>query len=179
MNKTACQLTALLFISLFTLLANPSSAQNGVLKINPLSLVGADLDISYERVITPQRSVCIGLYTGTAKPDAVQHFNIGLSGEYRQYITIGNLQSSAPQGLYVAPFARLRYGSADGGHMSYTNLGVVGGHQWIIRERFTAEAFAGPYYNLILSEKGEVNTDAVRYYGKTSFRLGINLGYRL
>ncbi len=155
---------------------NKINAQENVVKINVTELIFTDIDIAYERVIRENQSFQVGAYLGKAVGSHIDHNNIGLSASYRMYFDILKIESDIPHGLYGGPFIRYRRSKTDTGDLSFINLGGLAGYQYLLNDRFSFEGFLGYYYNLKLSESGELNTDAAKYNGKTSFTVGATVG---
>lgn len=156
------------------------NAQENGIKVNPLALLSGDIDAYYERSIGDQRSILVGATLSSIKFDAVRYTGFALLGEYRLYQDIGAFKSEVFSGFYYGPFVRLRYSTSElGGGYSFFNAGGMAGYQWTIKERFLIDAFIGPYYNVILSSDDRYNTDAVKYFGRYSTRIGVSVGILL
>lgn len=142
--------------------------RQNVAKVNPLSLVVPAFSPSYERVISENMSVQLGVQYifNRNVPFSDQRLRFGgwsVTPEFR-YFPGGK----APTGFYVAPFLRYRrldvrgdvtvnVPNSSGGSSQQTfdgqlvsnnySGGVLVGGQWIFNGGFSLEAFIGPYFS--------------------------------
>nr|WP_199076521.1 DUF3575 domain-containing protein [Pedobacter sp. ASV19] len=135
-----CAVTALMFFN-----AKSQDVQNTI-KINPLSALLATGSVFYERKVSEEVSVQLGVaYTGV-KLDDVKFSGLAITPEVRFY-----LKKHAPVGMYVAPFLRYQNFtvSDDENKGSYTSFGggALMGYQWVYSSGFTLDLFFGPSYN--------------------------------
>ncbi|MBX2966413.1 MAG: DUF3575 domain-containing protein [Cyclobacteriaceae bacterium] len=161
--------------------ANAVHAQN-VVKINILSPVVKTLNVSYERAINENSSFQLGFFYSFWSNDVTKFNGFGITPEYRFYLS----QTSAPEGVYVAPFLRYQsFGLEDSddssskADFSTFGGGVVIGKQWVFKEKITLDIFLGPaYYSGKLSgQSGNDNWDTGVFDG-FGVRTGINFGFQ-
>ena len=172
-------------IALSLLLTSSLFAQKNVVKFNPGSLLLLTGSGAYERAITDKVSVQLGgYYTGfTLNGDWLDGNEIGykvwaITPEARFY-PLAN--QTAPNGLFVGPFARVRRASImgsldftlpdgtevmDRGEVSIRAIGggAVIGYQAIVLKHLSLEAFAGPgiYGNRVRVKTQGTLTDEVQ-----------------
>lgn len=155
---------AILFVA-FVCLTNLAQAQDSerknLIKVNFLSPIVSTGSLFYERVISKNTSVQLGLaYTGAkvGTGDAKTSINgFYVTPEFRYYAS----KKGAPQGFFIAPY--LRYQSLTL-KASVTNFGTSGtteskatfssfggglilGGQWLFNDRISLEVFGGPNYS--------------------------------
>lgn len=141
--------------------ASAASAQSTVVKANIFSPLVKTGSFFVEHRVGEHSSVQLGgLFTKWGSGDT------GLSGfaltpEYRLYLSSNK---PALQGFYVGPFVRYQnltlssvYESFDDNGNPRTDKaeaalntlggGVVVGHQWLFKQRFSLDMFLGPSYN--------------------------------
>lgn len=155
----------LLLVSGLLLAAGSASAQNNVVKVNILSPIVKTGSFFFEHKLNPSSSVQLGaLFTSWSIGDT-KVSGFAITPEYRFYLSESK---EAMRGFYVAPFVRYQnltlkddysYTSYDsnGNPISYNNNaeaslntfggGILIGHQWIFKQRFSLDAFLGPSYN--------------------------------
>lgn len=161
--------------------ANTVQAQN-VVKINILSPIVKTFNISYERAINENSSFQLGFFYSGWSNDLTKFNGFGITPEYRFYLS----QTSAPEGVYAAPFLRYqkftledKEFSDDSADFSAFGGGVVIGKQWVFKEKITLDIFLGPAYysGKVSGESGDTtwDTDAFDGFG---LRTGINFGFK-
>jgi hypothetical protein len=141
--------------------ASAASAQSTVVKANIFSPLVKTGSFFVEQKLGEHNSFQLGgLFTKWGTGDT------GLSGfaitpEYRMY-----LSGSKPalQGFYLGPFARYQNLTLSSSYESYDESGnstsakaeaalntlgggIVVGHQWLFKQRFSLDMFLGPSYN--------------------------------
>lgn len=147
--------------------ATAASAQTTVVKVNVLSPLVKTGSFFVEHRLSEHSSVQLGgLFTrwnGLSGGDAgdTRLSGFALTPEYRLYLSDNK---TALHGFYVGPFLRYQqlaltneYQSQyDQGNpvmeqtratLSTFGGGVVVGHQWLFRERFSLDAFLGPSFS--------------------------------
>ena len=164
-----------LFISLLiAVVCFTASAQQNVVKINPLGLLIGAASVSYEKTLSPSSSFQInGLFGGMTFSD-FSYSTWGAGADYRFYLTKSKV---APTGFYVAP--GLAYNNmnfkVDTEKASASAFAIKGmlGYQWIWGG-FDLDLFAGLNYTL----GGKVTVSGSDYsvngFGPA---LGVAIGY--
>jgi hypothetical protein len=167
----------LLFFFLILLLPLASFAQEHLIKVNPLGLIGRNLTVGYEYVIDERRSAAINvnywfglsgfttnliedLFTSTETQREASSAGFSLTPQYRFYAG----QKGAPQGFYFAPYLRFSrrtldlQAQFDGTPAQIDlNLTAVGagaqiGVQWLLGEQFVIDWYPlglGLYYHRV------------------------------
>jgi len=152
----------LLPAALLLLAAGSASAQNNVIKVNILSPLVKTGSFFYEHKLSSSSSFQIGgLFTSYSVGDT-DLSGFAITPEYRFYLSE---RKEAMEGFYVAPFLRYQnltlkdtyttYNSNGNGTGTQTNKasldtfggGILIGHQWIFKQRFSLDTFLGPSYN--------------------------------
>lgn len=95
-------------------------------------------------------------------------------------------QTSAPEGVYAAPFLRYQKFNLEDKEFSDNSAdfsafggGVVLGKQWVFKEKITLDIFLGPAYysGKVSGESGDSSWDTDAFDG-FGLRTGINFGFR-
>ncbi|GAB3875774.1 hypothetical protein GCM10028824_32040 [Hymenobacter segetis] len=155
----------LLLASGLLLAAGSASAQTNNIKVNILSPIVKTGSFFFEHKLNPNSSIQLGaLFTNWSINDT-KITGFAITPEYRFYLSESK---EAMQGFYVAPFLRYQNltlkdthdsyvytGSGSGTYQSQTDEasldtfggGVLIGHQWIFKQRFSLDTFLGPSYN--------------------------------
>lgn len=164
--------------------AKAQDKQNAI-KLNPLSLVFATGNVSYERAIKENQSFQLGAFYSGFKLSGLKYSGWGVTPEYRIYVAA---QDSKLDGVYVAPYLRYQnyklketdpeFGT-DETTLSTFGGGAVLGWQNVSKGGFIINLFAGPGYNSA-KFKNESDEDAFDVKGGISgfgIRTGITLGF--
>ena len=164
--------------------AGSASAQTNVIKINIFSPLVKTGSFFFEHKLNESSSLQLGaLFTS---------YNIGdtdLSGfaitpEYRFYLSE---KKEAMEGFYVAPFLRYQNLTLKATYDAYNSNGtttqqtekasldtfgggILVGHQWIFKQRFSLDTFLGPSYN-----GGSIKYEGSQ--GKSTFDAGTFKGF--
>ncbi|MBC6697380.1 DUF3575 domain-containing protein [Hymenobacter puniceus] len=159
----------LLVATLVAASATSALAQDNVLKVNILSPIVKTGSFFYERKLTDNSSMQLGLlFTNFRIDDEDRITGFAITPEYRFYLSE---KTTALEGFYVGPFLRYQnlaikttYTDYNASGNPYTTTsetslntfggGVVVGRHWIFKERFSLDAFLGPSYNA-----GEIEED--------------------
>src|SRR5215467_9736609 len=96
-------LLAALLIAAFCTQAQDKGGPSNAVKLNPLSLIFATGNISYERAVASNQSIQLGVFYSGLSAGGVKYTGLGITPEYRIYI---GGQKMALNGVYVAPFVR-------------------------------------------------------------------------
>ena len=184
--------------------SDSDDSQQNVVKLNPLSLAALAFSPSYERVISENMSLQLGVQYIFKRdvPFTDQRLRFGgwsVTPELR-YFPGGK----APTGFYVAPFFRYRkldvrgdvtvdVPNSSGGSSKQTfdgqlvsnnySGGVLVGGQWIFNGGFSLEAFIGPYVSgrsLVVKEsttKSNYDIPGILTGSPVWIRAGFTVGY--
>jgi hypothetical protein len=142
-----------LFSVAFLALASVAFAQDGpqnIIKVNIISPILKTGSFFFEHALNEKSSFQLGVGFTAFKQEEedVKISGIFITPEYRMYLSASK---TAPAGFYVGPY--LRYQNLkiedefDKATLSTFGGGVVAGHQWIFRDRFSLDLFLGPNYN--------------------------------
>jgi hypothetical protein len=164
--------------------SEPPSYKANYLKLNLLSPIFNSLHAAYERVLSNDKSLQIGLlYQSKVDAfDANLTGGFGLDADLRFYLSN---KKPAPYGFFVAPGLSYRYYRYDGiyffdidnpptdekGNINRISLGLVVGGQWIFKNKVTLDVWGGPGYAF-----GSNSNDRVRDL-ELSFPLNVNGGF--
>lgn len=179
MKKVLC--AAFLVAASFGLKAQDNGAQNAI-KINPLSLIFATGNIAYERAVSANSSVQLGIFYSGVAISGLKYTGLGITPEYRFYIA-GNKQ--AMNGVYVGPFVRYQsFTLKDKDSDSEAKFTSFGGGATIGWEKtwasgFVLDIFAGPSYNSgkVKDKSGSGDFDVAGSIDGFGLRTGIALGF--
>ena len=153
------------------------------IKLNPLSLIFATGNVTYERAIGAQSSFQIGGFYSGFKLSDVKYSGFGITPEFRYYFA-GHKQ--ALNGVYVGPFVRyqnftLKIEDDVDSKTTYSSFGggAVLGWEKSWASGFVLDLFVGPSYN---SGKFENEGDEDEFNVKAGIdgfglRTGITLGF--
>ncbi|WP_448518241.1 DUF3575 domain-containing protein [Rhodoflexus sp.] len=155
-----------------------------LIKVNLLSPVVRTGSFFYERVLNDKSSLQLGFYYTGSSVFGTQFRGIGITPEYRFYLSESKV---TPAGFYVAPFARyqnLRLTDKDVSDLSarYSSIGggVSVGNQWLFKNQVSLDVFGGPSFNAtsFRGNNGATEDDFfLTNLGYFSFRFGITLGF--
>lgn len=156
--------------------------RNNAVKLNPLSLFLLTGNAAYERAVSTNQTVQVGVFYSGVSISGIQYNGLGITPEYRFYF---GGRKEAFNGVYAAPFARYQNfkftnkSTRENATFSSVGGGAVIGWEKMWDGGFVLDLFAGPIYN-----SGNVKTDAnedqfdlkagVNGFGA---RLGISLGF--
>ncbi len=167
--------------------------RNNLVKINPLSLGLLTINGSYERVISFNTSLQLGLFYTHATVFGTSWRGIGVTPEARIYLGKGKPRAKlTPVGFYIAPFARLQVLAISAempeqenqakASLSNVSGGATVGYQflWGRRERFSLDIFVGPSFEKakVVLEGGarEENFGGLGNFSGLSARSGLTVG---
>ncbi len=172
----------LLFGLLALSLSSKAQEQKNVVKLNPLSLLLATGNVSYERAIKKNQTFQIGGYYSGFSLGDVKYSGFGITPEYRFFFS-GAKQ--AFNGAYVAPFVRYQnFSLKDKDTNEKATMYTIGGGATIGYEKkfssgFVIDVFAGPSYNSVsFKNKSQENSFDIKG-GISGFgiRTGVALGF--
>jgi len=169
MKKLVLSLALLLVVNLV-------SAQEQVIKINPLATLGGLDLVSYERAIGDQTSIVISGSIGGFKVGTTKYNSYGAGLQYRYYF------DETLNGFYGAGVAGFKSGkitdeSTD--DLKYTNMlfGVKVGKQWLFDSGFTIDLNIGMNYRSFKYDSDNtVYTDTLKGNGAIP-SFGVGFGY--
>lgn len=177
----------LFFAATLLLVAGSASAQDNVVKLNILSPAIKTGSFFFEHKLNAASSVQLGAAFTQASIDEVDLSGFVITPEYRFYLSDSK---EAPHGFYVGPYLRyrnftLKYEESDfngNSELFKASLntfggGVLIGHQWIFKQRFSLDTFLGPSYG-VGSLDNEDNQGNRRDFSDDNFVLGIGFGIR-
>lgn len=147
-----------------------------VLKINPLSLGVATINLQAEHRISQRFSGQLGFQAGRPKvgvfaeslPEPIQYTIIGLTPELRYYLSFQ--KRAVPRGPYIGTYLRAQSVRMYYGILAYDpdtfqdlnvdvsvrRLAIAGGfllgYQFLIKQRFALDLFIGPRYGYAKSK---------------------------
>lgn len=134
------------FLFAFFLLTSViSNAQDNIIKINPLALVGGSDLLSFEKVITDRSSLIVGAGFSNFKFGDLKYQSKGAELQYRFYF------NEVLSGWYAGGQAGYSNGKVelDNESLKYNSIkgGVKGGRQWIWDSGFSIDLNLGVAYN--------------------------------
>jgi len=156
--------------------------RSNAVKINPLSLILATGNVSYERAVGAKSSVQLGgFYSGVGLGD-LKYSGWGLTPEFRYYFAG---QKQALNGVYVAPFVRYQnFKITDKSTTNTTTFTTMGGGATLGWQKmwgsgFVLDIFAGPAYNsaTFKNDNDENMFDVSSGLSGFGARVGITLGF--
>lgn len=164
-------------------------AQHSVVKINPLSLVIATGNVSFERAVGNKTSLQLGAYYGSLTYENVRYTGLGLTPELRIYPF-----REALRGIFVGPYARFSnlvargedYTTSSGGQLVTTHDesvlnalggGAVGGYQRIFGQHVALELFLRFGYNAGTAKIKSGSALATGAFTGVMILPGLNVGY--
>lgn len=143
------------------LAAGSASAQDNVIKVNILSPIVKTGSFFFEHKLSESSSFQVGGLFTSWNFDDTDVTGFAITPEYRFYLSNSK---QAVEGFYVGPFLRYQnlklkttyetfddngnFATAtDEASLNTFGGGVVVGHQWIFKQRFSLDTFLGPSYN--------------------------------
>ncbi|MCU0450531.1 MAG: DUF3575 domain-containing protein [Bernardetiaceae bacterium] len=163
--------------------SNDGGDKKNIFKINMISPLVRTGSVFYERAITERSSAQLGFfYTGFSIAET-RYRGFGITPEYRFYLS---QSKSAPQGFFVAPYARyqnvelsLTVNEVERARLTGFGGGVVVGGQWIFSDIVSLDVFAGPSFTArnISYEGGAIEQDFnFTGFSNVGLRFGVTLG---
>jgi hypothetical protein len=178
----------ILFVVLMAGLFSFKVAQaQSVVKVNYLSIPLSTLNLAYENAFSDKASLQLqGYYWFGGSVGDVDYSGYGVTPEFRFYP-----QGKAPQGFFLAPYARYQDWSIKsevtdetGTYTAKANStsfggGLCLGGQWIFGDLITLDVWGGPGYNFynLNYEQGEEGDISPRGEGFT-VRFGSTIGIK-
>lgn len=174
-----------LFAALFAAVsfANAQTApHSNAIKINPLSLIFATGNVSYERATAANQSFQLGVFYSGVSISGIKYSGLGITPEYRFYFAG---QKQALNGVYAAPFLRYQNFSLkdkdtdDKASFNSFGGGAIIGWQKMWGSGFVLDIFAGPSYNAgkFKNSADEDQFDISSGISGFGLRTGITLGF--
>ena len=162
-------------------LAFTASAQENVVKLNPLALAFGSFEVSYERVVSESNSIEVALAYSSLKVNTsggqvdAKTEGFGVEGKYKFYFADNN-----PRGWYAAPAVSYSNTSLDSnnekGDLSYFGVGAVAGYQWVFGggdSGFALDLNLGAQYASVTTS-GSISSTSI---DGILPKLGLSLGY--
>ncbi len=160
-----------------------SDGRSNAIKLNPLSLALMTGNVSYERAVSENQSVQLGVFYSGVSLGGLKYSGLGITPEYRFYFAG---QKEALNGVYAAPFLRYQNFSLtekdteSKATFSSFGGGATIGWQKMWNSGFTLDLFAGPAFNSgkVKATDGESDEFDVKA-GIDGFgvRTGITIGF--
>jgi hypothetical protein len=171
-----------LLIAVALLVSLVASAQDGqkknLVKVNMLSPIVRTGSFFYERKISSNSSLQLGVFYTGSKMDDLKLRGFGITPEFRYYAS----EKGAMEGFYLGPF--LRYQSYElselnnKGKLNTFGGGLLIGKQWIFTKGISVDIFAGPSYNsgTVKVTNGTDNFDLPGGLNGFGVRAGLTVG---
>ena len=161
---------------------NAQEVQQNAIKINPLSLIFATGNVSYEKAVSSNQSVQLGVFYSGFSLSGLKYSGFGVTPEYRFYFAG---KKEALNGVYAAPFHRYQsYNLTDKDTDDKTKFSSFGGGATIGWQKmwnsgFVLDIFAGPAFNAgkFKSDADEDEFDLTFGMNGFGLRTGITLGF--
>ncbi|HUR10234.1 MAG TPA: DUF3575 domain-containing protein [Flavitalea sp.] len=158
------------------------AGRSNAIKINPLSLIFATGNVSYERAIGTKTSVQLGGFYSAFGTSSLKYSGYGFTPEVRFYFAG---QKQALNGVYAAPFVRYQSFNleekASTNKTTFTTMGggATLGWQKMWGSGFVLDLFAGPAYNKakFKNENDEETFNVSAGLSGFGVRAGITLGF--
>lgn len=158
-----------------------ANAQENVIKVNPLSILGGTDLVSYEFKIGEKSSFLVGAGIGGFKIGDAKYSNYGAEVQYRYYF------KEALKGFYVGGQAGYSLGKVKTEGTLFTTetsesnfgsfrLGAKGGYQWIWNSGFSLDLNLGLAYNNFSYKDTNSSTSSLKASGILP-NFGFGLGY--
>lgn len=162
--------------------------KKNIVKINPLSLGLLTLNGSYERVVSDNASLQLGIFYTGFSISGTSFSGLGITPEVRIYLSGSK---DAPEGLHVSPFLRYQSFSLSSSPIDGENIsadlssfggGCLLGYQWLLgrSDRVSLDLFAGPKYSSSKIETqgtaSEEDFEGMGNFGGVGLRGGLTLG---
>ena len=156
--------------------------RSNAIKLNPLSLILATGNVSYERAISENTSLQLGAFYSSFSLSDLKYSGYGITPEFRLYFAGAR---EALNGVYVAPFVRYQsFSLADKSTDDKTSFTTIGGGALIGWQKmwesgFVLDLFAGPNYSSA-NFKNENDQDEFDIKGGLSgfgVRTGLTIGF--
>lgn len=166
------------FLLILLLAVTDRGQAQSVLKINIISPIFRTLNMQFEQTHAESSSVQLGLFYTGFSTEISRWRGYGITPEFRYYLS----ETSAPQGVFVAPFIRFQKIKAEEKDTNFSSSligiggGIIIGRQWIFKDKISLEAFLGPSYTSV-KVSGESNEDFGEIDG-FGLRAGVCLGVK-
>lgn len=176
--------------------ATMASAQSSnALKVNVISPIFKTGSFFFEHKLNDNATGQLGFSFTSWQPDDTKITGFSITPEYRYY-----LSGEAMDGFYVGPFVRYQSFSLtneydsyqfdnngnmttvrrkDEGTLNTLGAGVLVGRQWLFKDRFTLDLFAGPSYSggSVKAKSGSAdNLDVSGGLNGFGLRVGLTFG---
>jgi Protein of unknown function (DUF3575) len=171
------------FISIISCAKAQDGAHQNAVKLNPLSLIFATGNVSYERAIGATTSVQLGAFFSGFSFSGIKYSGWGVTPEVRFYIAG---QKQALNGVYIGPFVRYQNftikdkDTDDKASFNSIGGGAVFGWEKSWASGFVLDLFVGPSYNSGKIKADDGNDDEFDVKGGIDgfgLRTGITIGF--
>ena len=164
----------LFLFSVIAIFGFAATAQENIVKYNPLALIVGEIQIGYERVLNDKQSLQVDLAYASFDSGSYDYTGFGAGLQYRFYL---QKAKEAPVGWFAGPFASYSSAKSDGfgGSDLKTSVFVFGGvvgYQWNWNP-ITLDIYGGPAYYSVDSDDDSFD------FGFDGFgpKLGLSLGF--
>ncbi|WP_158980842.1 MULTISPECIES: DUF3575 domain-containing protein [unclassified Flavobacterium] len=158
-----------------------ANAQENVIKVNPLSVLGGTDLVSYELKLGEKTSFLVGAGIGGFKIGDAKYSNLGGEVQYRYYF------NEALKGFYAGGQAGYSSGKVELGNSNSSTtteetkfgsfkVGAKGGYQWIWDSGFSLDLNLGVAYNNFNYKDSNSSTSSLKASGVLP-NFGFGLGY--
>jgi hypothetical protein len=162
-----------------------ANAQDNVVKVNPLALLGGSDLVSYERVVSDNSSVILGVGFSQFKFGDLKYSSAGAELQYRYYFREvlsgwyagGQAGYSNGKAAIDTSYSDSFYAQNIEESIKFNSLkiGIKGGHQWVWDSGFSLDLNLGVAHNTFNYSE---NTDPELFQVSGVFpNLGVALGY--
>ncbi len=146
------------------------TAQENVIKFNPLALVLGSFEVGYERVLSDNQSIQVDLAYASFDSGLFDYTGFGGGLQYRFYM---QKSKEAPVGWFAGPVASYTTASADNDFKtSVFSAGGVIGYQWNWNP-ITLDIYGGPAYFSIDADDPTFDFG----FDGIGARIGLSLGF--
>lgn len=159
-----------------------ANAQRNVIKANIFSPILRTGSFFYEQAVNENSSLQLGFFYTGIKIDETRFSGFGITPEYRLYLSESK---DVLNGFYVGPFLRYQNFkledelSNDEAKLTTFGGGVLVGHQWIFKERFSLDTFIGPsYFGGSIEVEGDADEEdfSADIFNGFGVRIGVTFG---
>ncbi|MEP7195221.1 MAG: DUF3575 domain-containing protein [Saprospiraceae bacterium] len=137
------------------------SAQQNVLKMNPLGFAFGIYNLTYERALGPATSFQVGGRFFT-KLFGLDVSSFGLDADFKYYIT--HKKKPSPEGFYIGPgisFNKTSYNEFSDATATTFGIGGTVGYQWIWNSGFALDLGIGPKYLTIITSSDDLEGESI------------------
>lgn len=175
--KTAYKLTCTTLLLSAITFSGLAQSKGNVIKINILSPIVQTINLQYEKTLSATSSFQLGFFYTGYSVSGTEFSGFGITPEYRFYLS----DTEAPEGVYLAPFARYQNFSLteSSNKATYSTFGggLILGKQWLFKEKIALDLFFGPSYSSgSVSVTSGTNTFTTSAFDGFGLRAGVCFG---